>query len=58
MAKAIKCSDIGYDCGWEAKAGTEDELLGKVVEHAKADHGMETITPEVVEKVKSVIRDI
>jgi predicted small metal-binding protein len=58
MGKALKCSDIGFDCGWEAKAETEDDLLGKVAEHAKMHHGMEEVTPEVLQKVKSVIRDI
>ncbi|MFQ5837654.1 MAG: DUF1059 domain-containing protein [Thermoplasmata archaeon] len=58
MAKMVKCEDIGFDCGYEATAETSEDLLGKVAEHAKAVHGMESIPPEVAEKVKSVIRDI
>lgn len=58
MTKSIKCSDAGSDCGWAATAESEDELMGKVAEHAKADHKDMEITPEVVEKIKSLIKEV
>jgi predicted small metal-binding protein len=39
------------------KARTEDEALAMAGEHAKAVHGVKDITPEIVEKIKSVMRE-
>jgi len=48
----------GKDCGWSATAETEEELMNKVAEHAKIDHKDMEITPEVVAKIKSLIKEI
>ena len=58
MTKSIICSDVGSDCGWSATAETEEVLMGKVAEHAKEEHKDLEITPEVVEKIKSHIKEI
>jgi len=58
MAKSISCADAGSDCGWAATAETEEELMNKVAEHAKADHKDLEITPELVAKIKSLIKDV
>ncbi len=58
MTKSISCADGGSDCGWSATAETEEELMNKVAEHAKADHKDLEITPELVEKIKSCIKEI
>ena len=58
MTKSISCADAGKDCGWSATAETEEELLGKVEEHAKAEHKDLEITPELVAKIKSLIKEI
>jgi len=58
MTKSISCADAGKDCGWSATAETEEELMNKVAEHAKADHKDMEITPEVVAKIKSLIKEI
>ncbi len=58
MTKSISCADAGSDCGWSATAETEEELLGKVEEHAKAEHKDLEITPELVAKIKSLTKEI
>ena len=58
MTKSISCADAGKDCGWSATAETEEELMNKVAEHAKIDHKDMEITPEVVAKIKSLIKEI
>ena len=58
MAKQIRCADVGMDCDFVATAETTEELLGKVVTHAKAMHGISDVTPELQAKVASVIRDV
>ncbi len=58
MTKSISCADAGKDCGWSATAETEEELMNKVAENAKIDHKDMEITPEVVAKIKSIIKEI
>ena len=58
MTKSISCADAGSDCGWSATAETEEELMNKVAEHAKIDHKDMEITPEVVAKIKSIIKEV
>jgi len=53
---SIKCKDVGMDCGFEATAETEEELMKKIAEHAAEVHGMKTIPPELLEKVKAAIK--
>ena len=57
MKKVIKCSDVGFDCDGVIKAETEEEALKLAAEHAKKEHGLEEVTPEVVEKIKSVMTE-
>ena len=56
MAKVLHCNDVGFDCGFVAKAESEEELLQKVATHAAEVHGVTEVTPELVEQVKGVIR--
>ena len=57
MEKVIRCRDVGFDCDGVIKAKTEDEALKLAAEHAMKVHGVKEITPEIVKKVKSVMRD-
>jgi len=58
MAKQLRCADVGMDCDYVATADSTDELMGKVVAHAKTVHGISEITPDLQAKVASVIRTI
>ncbi len=57
MAKTIHCSDMGADCAFVSRGETLEEVLAIGAEHGKEVHGITEITPEMVEKVKSLIRD-
>jgi predicted small metal-binding protein len=57
MAKVVRCRDVGFDCDGVVRAETEEEALKQVAAHAKAVHNIEAVPPEVVEKVKKVMRD-
>jgi len=58
MTKSISCADSGADCNWSATAETEEQLMQKIEEHAKAEHKDLEITPELVAKIKSIIKEI
>jgi predicted small metal-binding protein len=57
MAKVINCKDVGFDCEGVCRAETEEEVIQMAAAHAKEVHGIQDITPEIVEKVKAAIRD-
>lgn len=56
MTKVIRCKDVGFDCPGVIRAPSEEEALRMAAEHAKTAHGVTQLTPEIVSKVKSVMR--
>ncbi len=57
MALVVHCRDVGFDCDGVVEVETEAELLQQVAAHAMSAHGLTEVTSEVVDKVKSVIRE-
>jgi predicted small metal-binding protein len=57
MAKVLHCRDVGFDCDGVIRAETEEEILQQAAEHAAADHGVNSISPEMAEEIRSKIRD-
>jgi predicted small metal-binding protein len=57
MTKVVHCRDVGFDCDGVVRATTEEEALKQVAEHARTVHNLDTVSDEVVAKVRSVMRD-
>jgi predicted small metal-binding protein len=57
MTKVVRCRDVGFDCNGVVRAPSEEEALKQVAAHAREVHGVESVPPEVVQKVKAVMRD-
>jgi predicted small metal-binding protein len=57
VAKILKCNDVNPGCNFEIRGDSEHDVLRKAAQHAKTDHGMETIPPDVLSKVKGAIHD-
>jgi predicted small metal-binding protein len=57
MMKVVRCRDVGFDCNGVVRAPTEEEALKQVAVHAKEVHGVDPVTPDMVQKVKSVMRE-
>lgn len=58
MAKQLNCADVGFDCGAQINADTEDEVMAQAAEHAKSVHGMsETDVQEHEGAIRGAIRD-
>jgi predicted small metal-binding protein len=57
MAKTLNCRDMGVACDWVARGATVEEVMAKAAEHARKVHGMQTMTPEMQQKAKSLIKD-
>ena len=57
MAKyKFACADIGMACGFKTEAKSKEELMPKIVEHAKTAHNITEITPDLEKKVEGVIK--
>ncbi len=59
MAKySFKCRDVGMDCDFEVRgASSAEEVAEAAKAHAKLTHGLESIPPELAEKVKQAIKE-
>lgn len=56
MAVTLKCADLGGQCSGEFTTEGVDELMEHVALHATRVHPDLELTPEVVEKAKSLVR--
>jgi predicted small metal-binding protein len=45
------------DCDFVARGESEDQVMAQAAEHARKDHGMESIPAEVAATVKAAIHD-
>jgi predicted small metal-binding protein len=57
MTKVVRCREVGFDCDGVVRAETEKEVLKQVAAHARTVHNVETVSEEMVEKVRQVMRD-
>jgi AhpD family alkylhydroperoxidase len=56
--KELRCRDVGADCDYVVRGKTEEEIFRKAAEHATIAHGMNEITPELMEKARAAIRGV
>ena len=57
MTKVVSCRDVGVDCDFKARGSSEEEIIQKCAEHARSAHGMNELSPELQQKVRSGMRD-
>lgn len=57
MSKILRCADIVPGCDYVAHGESEWDVLRQAAEHARTVHNLSEITPELADKVRSVIHD-
>jgi len=57
MAKILKCGDVMPGCSFVMEGKDVAEVMAKGAEHAKKDHGLAAIPPDMVAKVQAAIKD-
>ncbi len=57
MEKVIYCRDVGFDSDGIIRAKSEEKALKLAAEHANSAHGVKEVTADIVEKIKSVMRE-
>lgn len=53
---SFRCKDIGMECGFETEADAKDSLMEKITTHARDEHKMESISPDLAKKVEAAIK--
>jgi predicted small metal-binding protein len=56
--KSFSCGAVVPNCTAKFTGETEDDILTQVAEHARRDHGMDSVPGEVVEQVRANIRHV
>jgi len=55
--KELYCRDTGFDCDFLSCGKTEEEVLRKAANHARAAHAGEGLSEEILEKARASIRE-
>jgi predicted small metal-binding protein len=58
MAKELRCRDVGLNCDFQARGETEDEVLRQAATHARTEHQITEMPPELSAKVRAAIRTV
>lgn len=57
MAKEMRCGDLMPGCDKVLEGKDEREVMAKASEHARKDHDIQNMTPDLQEKVRDAIHD-
>lgn len=57
MAKILRCGDLMPGCNAVVEGKDVAEVMAKAAEHAKKDHGVTTIPPELAAKAQAAIKE-
>jgi predicted small metal-binding protein len=57
MVKVLKCDVVVPDCPTEITGATEEEVMLRAAEHARARHGIQQIDPVTERTLRAAIQD-
>jgi predicted small metal-binding protein len=55
--KEFKCGDVVPGCPAVFEAETDGAIFDQIQEHARDEHGMDKVPPEVVEEIRARISE-
>ena len=55
--KELRCGDLMPGCNFVAEGEDVSEVMAIAADHARKDHGIATIPPDVAKKAQAAIRD-
>jgi len=56
--KSFTCGEVVPNCEATWVCSSEDEILARVAQHAVEDHGLESVSPDLVAAVRAHIRTV
>ena len=57
MTRVLRCGDIVGGCTEVIRGETDDEVMEKGSVHAAEAHGFRDAPPEIIQQVRSLIKD-
>jgi predicted small metal-binding protein len=57
MAKQLRCGDLMPGCNKVIEGRDEKEVMTKAADHARRDHDIQNLTPDLEQKVRGAIHD-
>lgn len=57
MPKFLRCTDLIPGCDFVAHGETADEAVARAAEHVRKKHLLRSVTPQIVEHLRSIVRD-
>jgi predicted small metal-binding protein len=55
--KEFRCGEVVPGCGATFEGQSEDEILQQIGAHARDEHGMDEVPPEVVDTIRAKISE-
>jgi predicted small metal-binding protein len=55
--KEFRCGELVPGCEAKFRSESEDEILQQVAVHARDEHGMDEVPPEVVDNIRARIAE-
>ena len=55
--QGVRCRDVGFECDGLVRAETEQDVWVQVAAHAQAAHNAGMISEEMVDQVRTVMRE-
>jgi predicted small metal-binding protein len=56
--REFRCGEIVPGCDESFQGETDDEILERVAVHAREDHGMDRVPPEVADTIRASITEV
>jgi len=56
--KQFRCGDVVPGCQWVTRNDDEQQLFQEISVHARDEHGMDEVPPEVVDQIRGVITEV
>jgi len=56
--KQFRCGDVVPGCEWITRSDDEGELFADIQAHARDEHGMDQVPPEVADEIQKVITEV
>jgi len=56
MSYSLACGDVVEGCATSLEAGSEEELMARVADHARDEHGVTEVSPELAAQVKGAVK--
>jgi predicted small metal-binding protein len=57
MAKELRCGDLMPGCNRVIEGKDEKEVMAKATEHARTDHKISNVTPDLEQKIRGAIHE-